>query len=97
MITLSFEPSVSTDVVGYNMYIDKNTLSFTSMKYDLGNNLIVNLADILPIDTNGIYNIGVSAYDELGNESSIVFTSGRIDFSVPEPPKNISLKTIAIK
>jgi len=96
-VTLSFPPSGSPDVVGYNLYIvpvpevvDETGAdgNYIANPYDLGNTTSVDLSTIPGMTTNdGTYNIGVTAVDDAGNESSMsVTTNVPLDFAAPDAP-----------
>ena len=95
-VILSFPPSDSPDVEGYKMYLEESsgTLSYDSLSYDLGNNTSVDLATLSGLDTvDGVYDIGVTAVDDAGNESSMsTITDVPLDFLAPNPPGEITLE-----
>ena len=96
-VTLSFPPSGSPDVVGYKLYmveapakvdgIDENG-NYMSASYDLGNTTEVDLSTLPGMTSNdGIYNLGVTAIDDAGNESSMsILNDVPLDFVFPDPP-----------
>lgn len=92
-VNLSFSPSGSPDVVGYKMYIEEapNEVSYDSESFDLGMNTNINIADLANITTkDGIYNIGITAIDDAGNESSMSkMGEVPLDFISPDPPGEI--------
>lgn len=97
---IRFPPSASPDVTGYKLYVamEPNVLNYSSQSYALGNpspggdglipvdlSLITGLAGL-----DGAYNIGVSAVDDAGNESSMSVKNGvQIDFIAPDPPGDV--------
>ena len=47
----------------------------------------VDLAAILPAGTDGVYNLGIVAMDDVGNESDFsLMDAVPLDFVPPEPP-----------
>jgi hypothetical protein len=103
-VHLTFTKSGSPDVVGYALYIEEapNPASFNSQRFDLGNppddgsgKIDVLLSELPGIDTkDGVYNLGISAVDDAGNESSLL-TDGldniALDFVAPDPPTSASV------
>lgn len=94
---MKFEPSTSPDVVGYKMYIQEapDPVEYTSEGIDLGmppadadGKLVVDLSTLAALTTkDGVYNIGVVAIDDAGNESSMTkATNVPLDFVAPDPP-----------
>lgn len=98
---IRFSPSGSPDVIGYKLYIEKdpNPVTYTSQSFDLGNpapagGLIeVDVAALPGMTTyDGVYNIGVVAVDDAGNQSSMSTKSGvALDFVAPDPPGEITV------
>lgn len=88
MNTIQFPPSTSEDVVGYYLYIElyPTTVSYNSPKVDIGNSTTVDLTVIPGIDIGKTYNLGITAYDEVDNESSFsLLTNITIGDEEPEP------------
>ena len=91
---LSFEPSDSPDVVGYKMYMEEapTLVTYDSLSFDLGAKTEgINLAELPDMTTkDGVYNIGIVAVDDAGNESSMsVVNDVPLDFQAPNPPGQI--------
>ena len=92
-VTLSFPPSEALDVVGYKLYIEEtpNEVTHDSTFYDIGNNTTVNLNEIMS-DIDGVYNIGVVAVDDAGNESDFSLVGDvPLDFIPPQAPGIITI------
>ena len=91
---LSFPPSDSPDVVGYKLYIEDvpNPVSYDSASFELGNNTEIDLSELEGMTTrDGVYNIGVVAVDDAGNESSMSLANDvPLDFVAPNPPGELS-------
>lgn len=89
-VTLSFEPSDSIDVVGYNLYLEESpeVPTFDSQMWELGDVTTVDMSTLDGMTTkDGVYNIGVSAVDKAGNLSSMSMASDvPLDFDAPNPP-----------
>lgn len=96
---LRFPPSPSTDVVKYKLYIEPTAqpskLSYQSGGMDLGlpqadtdGRLMVDLGGVDVLRTfDGIYDIGVTAVDDAGNESEMSIINGvSLDFFAPDAP-----------
>ena len=94
-VTLTFPASGSPDVVGYKLYIEPtpDPVTYASQSFDLGNNTSVDIASLPGMTTlDGIYNMGVAAVDDAGNESSFsLLNDVPLDFTAPDPPGPLSL------
>ena len=92
--TLSFVPSDSPDVVGYKLYLQEtpDAVSYDSQSFDLGTNTSVDLGTLPGLENvDGIFNIGIVAIDDAGNESDMSIASAvPLDFVAPNPPGVIS-------
>jgi len=87
-VNLTFPESPSADVEGYKLYVEPDGTDVThgSPSFDLSGTS-VNLADVMPADTDGIYNLGIVAVDDVGNESDFsLINSVPLDFVPPQPP-----------
>ena len=89
-LKISFPASESPDVVGYKLYMAEqpNTVDYDSESWDLGNVTEVDISTLQGMTTrDGVYNLGVVAIDDAGNESSMSIAEGvAIDFEAPNPP-----------
>lgn len=87
---LKFPASPSPDVVGYKLYIAEQgaVLDYSSQSHDLGAATEIDLATIDGMTTtDGVYQLGVTAVDDAGNESSMsVAADVPLDFSAPDAP-----------
>jgi hypothetical protein len=95
-VTLSFPPSESSDVVGYKLYLETSPTEVThdSPSHDLGNNTSILLNTILGT-IDGIYNVGVVAIDDVGNESDFSLMSDiPLDFVPPGPPGSLTITSL---
>lgn len=95
---LNIPPSGSPDVVGYKLYIQETPVAVTydSEVFELGNVASIDLATLPGFTTkDGVYNIGVAAVDDAGNESSMSMLSDvPLDFVAPDPPGLLVLDRI---
>jgi len=95
-VTLSFPPSDSTDTVGYKLYLEIAPAEVThdSPNYNLGNNTSVLLNTLLGT-VDGVYNIGVVAVDDVGNESDFsLMDDVPLDFVPPAPPGSLTITSL---
>jgi len=101
---LRFLPSDSPDVVTNKLYLEVSPapVTETSASFDIGNfingdGLVeVNLAVVPGMTTlDGIYNVGVSAVDDRGNEASMTLANDvALDFLAPNPVGSLSFSEI---
>ena len=91
-VTISFAASDSPDVVGYRLYIEDapKAVSYDSPSFDL-DGTSVDLSTLEGMENkNGIFNLGVSAIDVVGNESDMSLSNDvALDFMAPNPPGEI--------
>jgi len=104
-VNLKFTPSLAPDVTGYRLYyvVKGQPLTGNSPSVDLGmpaldaatGKLIVVLKDIPAIAAlaEGNYTLGVSAYDDVGNESDMSIGDLEVDFTAPDPPGPLSFES----
>ncbi len=94
-VTLSFPASGSQDVIGYKLYMEPapTEVTYTSQSFDLGNNTSIDLASLPGMSTtDGVYNLGITAIDDAGNESSFSLISDvPLDFLAPDAPGEITI------
>lgn len=95
-VTLEFPGSDSPDVVGYRLYIEESpaVVTHNSSFFDLGNNTSVLLNNIVSPSggIDGVYNIGVVAVDDVGNESDFsLLNDVPLDFVPPNPPGQLTI------
>ena len=95
---LSWKPSGSPQVIGYKLYWSEGSeVTYESPSAQLGNVTSV----ILPDDVstfepgNGPLEIGLTAIDELGNESDMIAVSAPYQFSVPEAPDSLKIESVS--
>ena len=94
-VVVSFPASDSPDVTGYKLYIEEapNVVSYESVSFDIGNVTTIDLSKLDGMTTkDGIYNLGITAVDDAGNESSMsVVSDVPLDFVAPNPPGQITI------
>ena len=92
-----WEVSSSSQIVGYKLYWSEwGGVDYNSKCVELGNVSEVVLPDDVAAFTpaNGPVESGLTAVDELGNESDMATVYAPYQFSVPEAPANLVLETI---
>jgi len=97
-VVLSFPPSNSPDVVGYKLYVQEapDPVTYDSEDFLLGDVTSVDLATLPGMTTkDGIYNLGITAVDDAGNESSMSkMDDVPLDFVQPDPPGQITITRV---
>lgn len=86
-VYLSFPPSTSPDVVGYQLYIETapNPVTIESPFVPIGLDTRVCLNEEFP-ELDGVFNVGVAAVDDAGNLSPLSVKGGVVlDFLAPNP------------
>ncbi len=90
---LTFSPSESEDVVGYKLYLQEapNPVTYDSPSFDLGNKTEIYISTLPGLEqVDGVYNLGVSAVDDAGNEADLQIIEGvPLDFLAPAPVSNL--------
>jgi hypothetical protein len=69
---------------------------YTAQSFDIGMTAHVDLNDIPGFPTaDGVYNLGITALDDVGNESSmLVVPDVPLDFTAPNPPTSASISRV---
>lgn len=94
---LSWKASSSSQVVGYKFYWSEGGgVNYDSKYAVLGNVTQIVLPDDVDTFTpgSGPVEFGITAIDELGNESDMVTLMAPYQFSVPKAPKGLQMKTL---
>ena len=96
---ITFTPSESLDVVTNKLYVSPDgTLDYDSQNWDIGN--VVDIDDgkvhvdlsVYCAGFDGVYDVGVVAVDDGGNESDIMMLSSvPLDFIAPSPISDLAL------
>ena len=94
---LSWAASNSSQVISYKLYwAEEGGVDYTAQSADLGNVTSVvlpdDVADFSP--GNGPVEFGITAIDELGNESDMVTLFAPYQFSVPEAPTDLVMEAL---
>lgn len=80
-------------MAGYRVYwaLEDGVLDYLSEKVELGNVTQITLPGDIPssADWEGVYKIGITAYDNTGNESAMAVAQSFFDFVPPSPPTNL--------
>ena len=92
---ISWTPSTSPDVEGYFVYaeIGKDP-DYNSPKTDIGNVTQVYTDEVstIPQTEDVIVHIGITAYDEMRNESTMVVIAAPFDFVAPDAPTDVKVE-----
>jgi hypothetical protein len=94
-VDISWVASDSPDVVGYRFYYQDVDmfLDYDAPYVDLGNVTTINVAAVLELSgLDGIYNIGITAIDDAGNESAMSIAENiPLDLESPNAPGLITV------
>jgi hypothetical protein len=94
---LVWEPSTSSNVIGYKLYwSEKGEVSYDSPCAMIGNVTEVVLPEQVPSFpiVNGSIELGITAVNEIGNESDMMIVAAPFQFSVPDAPTSPSLEAL---
>jgi len=94
---ISWTASDSPDVVKYRVYWEAapNIPSYSSPHVEVTKNELIIPDEVPDFPTQeGDYVIGVSAVDDVGNESDISTVTAPFDFTAPNAPENVSVESI---
>jgi len=94
---LLWEPSLSSNVIGYKLYWAENgEVTYNSPCAMIGNVTEIILPDQVPSFpvVKGPVDLGVTAVNEIGNESDMMIFPAPFQFSVPEAPMNPTLEAL---
>lgn len=94
---LSWKASNSSQVVGYKLYwAEEGGVDYDSQFVELGNVTGIVMPDDVAEFTpgNGPVEFGITAVDELGNESDMVTLFAPYQFSVPDAPAGLVMETM---
>jgi hypothetical protein len=102
-VFLKFNPSDSPDVKSYRLYvveapadvkeIDGATGKYKAPFFNIGLNTNVDLNGIAGFPTkDAVYNLGVTALDDVGNESEMMAVNDvPLDFAAPNPVSGLTV------
>jgi hypothetical protein len=94
---LVWKPSSSAQVVGYKLYwSEEGSVNYQSPNTKLGNVTEIVLPDDVDAfkSVQGSVELGISAVDELGNESDLVILKTPYQFNVPQAPSDVWMETL---
>lgn len=94
---LLWEASTSSNVIGYKLYWSENgVVNYDSPCAMIGNVTEIILPDQVPSFpvVKGSVELGITAVNEIGNESDMMIYSAPFQFSVPEAPTGPSLEAL---
>jgi hypothetical protein len=94
---LLWEASNSSNVIGYKLYWSENgEVNYESPCAMIGNVTEIILPDQVPSFpvVKGSVELGVTAVNEIGNESDIMVFPAPFQFSVPQAPMNPALEAL---
>lgn len=89
--------SASPSVIGYKLYwTEQGDLGYDSHSVFIGNVTQVILPDQVPSFPirDGSITLGLTAVNEIGNESDLITLTAPFQFSVPLPPSGLSLEAL---
>jgi|GEM_PF-3130029 len=92
---LRWQASNSPQIIGYKLYwAQGGGVNYASSHANLGNVTEILLPDGIDVFSmgQGPVELGVTAVDELGNESDMVTLTAPYQFSVPEPPMDLTIE-----
>ena len=91
---LTWTASASLDVGGYKIYFndDGTQPDYLSKSHDCGNVAEVLVSDLADFPTTeGTYVLGLTAYDNSGNESDMVHKDFFLDLVAPDAPTSFTI------
>lgn len=94
---LRWKTSASPGVVGYKLYwAEEGHVNYDSESAMLGNVEEIVLPDGIPSFplVKGAIELGITAVNEIGNESHMTKVTFPFQFSVPDPPENLTLEAV---
>ncbi|MBN2033014.1 MAG: hypothetical protein JW836_07035 [Deltaproteobacteria bacterium] len=92
-----WEPSTSHTVIGYKLYwSQQGDIGYNSDCAFIGNVTDVILPEQVPSFplVSGSIELGITAVNEIGNESDLVSLLVPFQFSVPDPPSSLSMEAM---
>jgi len=95
--TINFVASTAPDVQGYKLYwAVGGGVDYLSDNVDIGNVTTVIIPDDVPTFplVKDTIELGVTAYDDMGNESDMTVLSAPFDFDAPDAPTNLEVGNV---
>jgi hypothetical protein len=94
---LRWEPSTSSTVIGYKLYwAEEGEVNYDSPCVMIGNVAEVVLPEQVPSFpiVKGSIELGITAINEIGNESDMMIFPTPFQFSVPDAPTSLTLEVL---
>jgi hypothetical protein len=94
---LIWEPSTSPNVIGYKLYwAEEGEVNYDSPSAMVGNVTEVVLPEQVPSFpmVKGSIELGITAVNEMGNESDMMIVAAPFQFSAPEAPMGSRLEAL---
>ena len=94
---LLWEPSTSPNVIGYKLYwAEEGEVNYDSPCAMIGNVAEVILPEQVPSFplVKGAIKLGITAINEIGNESDMILFASPFQFSVPDAPTSPRLEAL---
>jgi hypothetical protein len=94
---LLWEPSTSPNVIGYKLYwAEEGQVNYDSPYAIIGNVMEVVLPEQVPSFpiARGSIELGITAVNEVGNESDMMIVAAPFQFSVPDAPTSPTLEAL---
>lgn len=94
--TLSWNAGIAADIVAHRIYVSTSGVdpNYGSQNIDISMPVT---SVVLPDEfagfplIDGLYKLGISSVDDMGNESDITVISNPLDFIAPDAPTNLVL------
>jgi hypothetical protein len=94
---LIWEPSTSPNVIGYKLYwAEEGEVNYDSPSAMIGNVTEVVLPEQVPLFpiVKGSIELGITAVNEMGNESDMMIVAAPFQFSAPDAPMDPRLEAL---
>lgn len=94
---LLWEPSTSPNIIGYKLYwAEKGEVHYDSPCAMIGNGTELLLPEQVPFFpvVRGAVELGITAVNEVGNESDMMIVAAPFQFSVPRAPTSPRLEAL---
>jgi len=94
--TLSWNAGVAADIVAHRVYVSTSGVDpnygsqFTDVPMPTVSMVLPDEFAGFPL-IDGLYKLGISSVDDMGNESDITVISNPLDFIAPDAPTNLAV------